>query len=193
MTLTLRGCSPAQRSDVGTVDSSSSAGQPPPLPLAPVLAARLARQAEASGEDDRGKRKVVEAGVTTRPPTARKFMLSKKAREALELSDSEEEKRPAATQHDRAPDEQMHSKVCAFPLVPQTCLCWWLLKAVRPLTQHAFRFTRNEKEILKAMYAKDANTPSRAEGTRLAAEFTRVRSRCDQKPSDGFFSSRVLN
>lgn len=120
MTRTLRGCSPAQQSDVGALEPSSCADHPPSLPLAPVLAARLAQQADTGKEGVRGTRKVVAAGVSARPPTARKNTLSKKAREALELSDSEGEERPAAT-HNRTPDEQMHSKVWPFVLVCHAC------------------------------------------------------------------------
>ena len=115
MTYRLRGCSPAQPRKGDAVESSSGAKQPPP-PLAPVLAARLARHADAGGEG-----KVVEAGVAARPPTARKNTLSKRGREALELSESEGEQERPAPDRMRTADEENHSKVRPFPLV----MCAW--------------------------------------------------------------------
>ena len=125
-------------------------------------------------------------GVSTpaRPPTARANT------PAAEMSDSEGERRPAAT---RDPflftgDEETHSKVrpFAFPTPPSTppaCACSLVVAEglPAPWTQHAFRFTHDEKKVLQAMYAKDPTTPSRTEGTRLAAEFTRVRSGCEEQ------------
>jgi hypothetical protein len=195
MTFTLRGCSPAQRSDVGAVDSSSSADQPPPLPLAPVLAARLARQAEASGEGDRGKRKVVEAGVTTRHPTARKFTLSKKAREALELSDSEGEKQPAAT-HDRAPDEQLHSKVKGLSTRPSYVPALVVAEACPPLDAarlpvHTRREGGPEEDVCEGRHHAVARGGNTSGGGVHARPFQVRRPKSPQKPSTPFFLSHL--